>query len=99
MSSQKLTTARYLLKQVQIRRLKLLGVGPELTSNQLAEYKMCERAIKELDHILDTEPPQLPNIAKVKKPKTEARFEVKEKQNHVVVKDCMTSTIYSYPKK
>ena len=53
MSSNKLTTARYLLKQVQIRRLKLLGVGPEFTSNQLAEYKMCEKAIKELEHILD----------------------------------------------
>ena len=74
MSSQKLTTARYLLKQVQIRRLKLLGVGPELTSNQLAEYKMCERAIKELDAIIDevepvtlyslTGPPELPSIAR-----------------------------------
>ena len=76
MSSNKLTTARYLLKQVQIRRLKLLGVGPELTSNQLAEFKMCEKSIKELEHILDTEPPELPNIAKFKKPKTEARFKI-----------------------
>tara|TARA_R100000278_G_scaffold28762_1_gene26173 strand:+ start:871 stop:1146 length:276 start_codon:yes stop_codon:yes gene_type:complete len=86
MSNKKLTTARYLLKQVQIRRLKLLGVGPELTSNQLAEYKMCEKAIKELEHILDgvehvtfhplTEPPELPNIAKFKKPKTEARLKI-----------------------
>ena len=74
MSNQKLTTARYLLKQVQIRRLKLLGVGPELTSNQLAEYKMCEKSIKELEHILDevepvtlyalTGPPELPSIAR-----------------------------------
>ena len=79
MSSNKLTTARYLLKQVQIRRLKLLGVGPELTSNQLAEYKMCEKAIKELEHILDTEPPELPNIAKFEKPKTEARFKINYK--------------------
>ena len=86
MSSNKLTTARYLLKQVQIRRLKLLGVGPELTSNQLAEYKMCEKSIKELEHILDevepvtlyalTGPPELPSIAKFKKPKTEARFKI-----------------------
>lgn len=76
MSSNKLTTARYLLKQVQIRRLKLLGVDPELTSNQLAEYKMCEKAIKELEHILDQAPPELPNIAKFKKPKTEARFKI-----------------------
>ena len=76
MSNKKLTTDRYLLKQVQIRRLKLLGVGPELTSNQLAELKMCDRAIKELEHILDTEPPKLPNIAKFKKPQTEARFQI-----------------------
>ena len=76
MSSQKLTTARYLLKQVQMRRLKLLGVGYELTSNQLAEYKMCEKAIKELEHILVNDWPKLPNIAKFKKPKTEARFKI-----------------------
>ena len=75
MSNKKLTTARYLLKQVQKRRYELLAVRPRLTAEQLAEYKLIERSIKELEHILDTEPPELPNIAKFK-PKTEARFKI-----------------------
>tara|TARA_R100000329_G_scaffold135656_1_gene116075 strand:- start:309 stop:560 length:252 start_codon:yes stop_codon:yes gene_type:complete len=78
MSSQKLTTARYLLKQVQTKRLRLLSLANYhyLTSNQLAEIKMCERAASELDNFLDQAPPELPNIAKFKKPKTEARFKI-----------------------
>ena len=86
MSNKKLTTARYLLGQVQKRRLELLAVRPGLTAQQLAEYRLIERSIKELEHILDevqpvtlyalTGPPELPNIAKFKKPKTEAKFKI-----------------------
>ena len=74
MSDQKLTTARYLLKQVQKRRLELLAVRPGLTAQQLAEYKLIERSIKELEAIIDevqpvtlyalTGPPELPSIAR-----------------------------------
>ena len=41
MSSNKLTTARYLLKQVQTKRLRLLSLANYhyLTSDQLAEIK------------------------------------------------------------
>ena len=48
-----LTTARYLLKQVQRRRLELLAVRPKFTAQQLAEYRLTERAIKELENFID----------------------------------------------
>ena len=53
----KLTTARYLLKQVQRRRLELLAVRPKFNAQQLAEYRLTERAIEELESIID-EPQQ-----------------------------------------
>jgi len=52
-----LTTARYLLKQVQRRRLELLAVRPKFNAQQLAEYRLTERAIEELETFID-EPQQ-----------------------------------------
>lgn len=49
----KTTTARYLLKQAQRRRLELLAVRPKLNAQQLAEYRQTERAIKELENVID----------------------------------------------
>ena len=49
----KLTTARYLLKQVQRHRLELLAVRPRLNSEQLKEYRLTERAIEELESFID----------------------------------------------
>ena len=76
MSSNKLTTARYLLRQVQTKRLRLLSLANYhyLTSDQLTEIKMCQRAANELDAFIDepepvtlyalTGPPELPSIAR-----------------------------------
>jgi len=50
---EQLTTARYLLKQVQRRRLELLAVRPKLNAQQLAEYRQTERSIKELESFID----------------------------------------------
>ena len=50
---ERLTTARYLLKQVQRRRLELLAVRPRLNPEQLKEYRQTERAIKELESFID----------------------------------------------
>ena len=49
----KLSTARYLLKQVQRRRLELLAVRPKFNAQQLAEYRLTERAIEELERFID----------------------------------------------
>ena len=49
----KLTTARYLLKQVQRRRLELLAVRPKFNAQQLAEYRLTERALDELESFID----------------------------------------------
>jgi len=69
---EQLTTARYLLRQVQRRRLELLAVRPKLNRQQLAEYRLTEKAIDELDKLLDSQqtvtlyavnqPVNLPNI-------------------------------------
>ena len=50
---EQLTTARYLLKQVQRRRLELLAVRPKFNAQQLAEYRLTERAIDELESFID----------------------------------------------
>ena len=50
---EQLTTARYLLKQVQRRRLELLAVRPKFNAQQLAEYRLTERAIEELESFID----------------------------------------------
>ena len=50
---ERLTTARYLLKQVQSRRLELLAVRPRLNPEQLKEYRQTEKAIKELESFID----------------------------------------------
>ena len=49
----KLTTARYLLKQVQRRRLELLAVRPKLNREQLKEYRLTEQALDELESFID----------------------------------------------
>ena len=49
----KLTTARYLLKQVHRRRMELLAVRPKFNAQQLAEYRLTERALDELESFID----------------------------------------------
>jgi len=49
----KLTTARYLLKQVQRRRFELLAVRPKLNREQLKEYRLTEQALDELESFID----------------------------------------------